>query len=252
MIRHLLLVAATALLPLTYAQESGEDSQAGGIAEWVVELSNMPRASREAYTVAFQTAKKCFSAGRMAECESHLNTCELYTTKNPSVWNLRASALVAQKRFDAAAAELDKVREQNPLDSIARLNYTLIYMGKAEYEKGIEECDSLIEDIRYKNMEQLSHSLMFRKFLCLIMLERVDEARELVADVSPVDDSPLYYYSQGVLSLVAGNRRAAMRDLNTADNIYKKTGYLSGYKQALEFSGLNARYAAPSVTGAGR
>ncbi len=212
------------------------------VSEWVKELSNLPPENRKAYAEAFKQAKGCYAEGRLIECETHLNTCELYTRSNPNVWNLRACALISQQRYDEAEPLLMEVRRYNPQDAMARLSLSLLYLGTQRYEKCIEETDLLIDDIKYKDMMQLTRSLMFRKLLCCIMLGHMDAARDVVADIGPIDDSPLYYYSQGVFALVEGNRQQALREFNTADTIYATIGYLSGYKQALNFSGLTEKY----------
>lgn len=239
----------TGSLP-TGSGTGGASDEGESIAPWVRELSNLPSEQREAYTQAFQAAKMCFSQGRLAECESHLNTCEFYTRLNPNVWNLRASVLISQQRFAEAETILQEVRRIKPSDPVARLSLSLLYLGAHDYEKCLQETDQLIEDIQYKNMGHLVHSLMFRKLLCLIMLERMDEARALVAECSPMDDSPLYYYSQGVFSLHRGDRKSALRDFNAADYIYSSIGSVSSYKQALNFSGLIEKLPASTSAGA--
>lgn len=224
------------------AQNQGESGGIQEVADWVKELSNLSPENRKIYAEAFRMAKTCYAQGRMVECESHLNTCELYNRSNPNVWNLRASALIAQKQFEQAEPLLVSVRRLNPQDSVARLSLSLLYLGTQRYEKCLDETELLIDDIMYKDMMQLTHSLMFRKVVCLVMLGRVDEARDVVADISAIDDSPLYYYSQAVFALIEGNRKQAMSDMNVADNIYKTIGYLSGYKQTFTFSGLVEKY----------
>lgn len=249
----LLLAAGVAVadlstdLPTDLPSGTGPQAQPGisgpdVVSDWVKELSNMAPESRRAYAEAFQQAKNCYAQGRLVECETHLNTCELYTRSNPNVWNLRASVLISQQRYTEAEPLLLEVRRFNPQDSVCRLSFSLLYLGSGRYEQSIEETDQLIDDIKYKDMMQLTHSLMFRKLLSLVMLNRMDDARAVVAEISPIDDSPLYYYSQGVFALVEGNRRQAMREFNTADAIYASMGYLSGYKQALNCSGLTEKY----------
>ena len=229
------------------AEKKTEEVQVDEIADWLKELSNLPAESRAMYAAAFQEAKKCYTQGRLIECESHLNTCETFTTNNPNVWNLRASALISQKRFAEAEPLLLKVRLKNPQDSVARLSLSLLYLGTQEFDKCMAETEELMDEIMYRDMMQLSRSLTFRKFLCLIMQERMDEAKALVSDIGPMDDSPLYYYSQAVFAYVKGDRQGALRELNAADAIYRSIGYLSGYKQALEYSGLIEKFAPGSA-----
>lgn len=230
-------------LPTTSGQQkSGAAEQEDEtIPEWVRELSNLPAESRAAYTAAFRAAKSSYAAGRMVECEAHLNTCEMYTRTNPNVWNLRASALIAQRRYEEAQPYLDMVINLDSQDSVARLSLSLLQLGMHRYEECIATTEELMDMIRYKDMEQLTYSLTFRKLLCLVMLERLDEARALVANYSPLLDAPLYYYSRAVFLYVEGERKAALRELSTADSIFHGTGYLSGYRQALNVSGLTDR-----------
>lgn len=208
------------------------------IPEWVREISNLPPDQRTLYTESFSKAKKAYAQGSMAECESHLNTCEMYTGKNPSVWNLRASVCISQRRFDEAKLLLEKVRRDNPQDAVASLSFSLLYLGSGEYQKCLDETSVLIGDLVYSDMDQLVHSLKFRRLLCYIRMGREDDAQAEVATIGPMEDSPLYYYSQAVFSLLAGDRRAALRYINTADSIYGSVGYIPAYKQALEFSGV--------------
>ncbi len=222
----------------TDSLQQEEEAVDESIPEWVRELSNLAPESRSAYTTAFQAAKRSYAAGRMVECEGHLNTCEMYTRSNPNVWNLRASALIAQSRYEEAQQQLDKVLSHDSQDSVARLSLSLLQLGMHRYEECIATTDELLDMIRYKEMAQLTYSLTFRKLLCLVMMERMDEARELVADCSPMLDAPLYYYSQAVFLYVEGDRKAALRELTTADSIFRGTGYLSGYRQALNISGI--------------
>lgn len=227
------------------APQASESEQEGAdVAEWVKEISNLPAAKRAEYSAAFAQAKEAYQGGRYVECEGFLNTCEFYTRKSPHVWNLRAGALIAQQRFEEARPLLADVLRVNPKDEVGNLSLSLLYLGAAEYEKCLEVTDSLLAEIRYKRMEQLTHSLMFRKVLCYMMLGREAEAREVVKDIGPIDDSPLYYYSQGVFFLAKGDTRAAKRDFNAGDVIYGSMGHLSGYKQALNFSGLVEKFAA--------
>lgn len=222
--------------------DAEEGSAEETIPDWLVELSNLPVRSRRIYTSAFASAKQAYAQGYMVDCLGHLNTCELYTRKNPNVWNLRASALISQRRFDEAQPVLEQVKRNSPSDHVLLLNYSLYYLGKGEYDKCITVTDELLESIRYKKMDAMEHSLLFRKVLCRVMQDKVTEAKELVKHVSPLDDSPLYYYCEAVFALAEGDIRAAMKNLNTADSIYARVGMLSNYKQAFSFSGVADKY----------
>ena len=188
-------------------------------------------------------AKRAFARGSLSMCEQCLDECEAIFSGNPNVWNLRASVLIALKCFADAEGWLKKVREVAPDDVVATLNFSLLYLGSSRYEDALAECDSLLISIKYKKgMDGLRHSLMFRKFLCLVMLDKVDEAKQLVADVTPMTHSPLYYYTQSVLAVIAHDRNTAIREMTAADSIYRTDPYLATYKQGITFSGILERF----------
>ena len=206
---------------------------------WVVDLSNLVKADRDAYVEAFAAAKVAYREGRLVECESWLNTCELIYDQNPNVWNLRASTLVSQMKFDEAERCLRKVLEVLPNSSVAHLNLSLLFLGRGDYEDCLAETNEVLSKISSKKeMRAMKQSLVFRKFLCLLMMKREKEALILVEDLTPLEDSPLYYYSQAALFLSRNDSRTAQKELSTANAIYETDPYLYSYKQNLKFSGL--------------
>lgn len=209
------------------------------IPNWVNEISNLPAGVRQQYMNQFAAAKWAYSQGSLDMCLQCLDVCEGIYAKNPHVWNLRASVHVIQRNFDAAEAWLKKVEAVVPDDLVAVLNYSLLYLAQGEYEKCVSKCDVLINEIEYKeNMVELTHCLMFRKLLALVKLERVDEARALVKDITPLTFTPLYYYSQSVFAVLEKDKARALKEMTAADKIYKTNQYLRTYKEALQLSNI--------------
>ncbi|MBQ9835480.1 MAG: hypothetical protein IJO34_04070 [Akkermansia sp.] len=226
--------------PLPVEEEKA--SRRHSVPQWVIELSNMSESDRAAYLQAFQAAKVAYANNRLAVCESHLNTCELYFTRNPNVWLLRSSVCIQRGQYDKAETYIRQAQQADIDSHVVLLNLSLLHMAQGEYEAALENTDELLQTLA-ANAEAFGtrRSLTYRKFLCLIMLERTEEAKELVADISPIDDSPLYYYCQAALFMLQGNPSAATRDLNTADAIFAHDGHLPGYKQNLSLCGLRER-----------
>lgn len=217
------------------------------IADWVSELSNLPAEERQRYMNYFAMAKWAYAQGSFDVCENSLNVCESIYDKNPNVWNLRASSLLSQQCFDAAEAWLKKVRAVYPDDSVCNLNYSLYYLGTAKYEQCVEEIDILLDELEYKaDMEALRHTLTFRKMLCLVLMDKVEEAKALVKDITPLTFTPLYYYSRCILAYMDKDNARALNEMKTADKIYKNDAYLSTYKQALIFSKLLDKFSGAS------
>jgi len=243
------MAAAGQLLPITVTAPQEEAAEAKEEQEdkpdvpiWVEELSNLTTAARSEYTASFAAAKDAYSAGRLAESESYLLTCQMINDKNPNVWNLRASVCIAQKRFAEALPLMQKVEEALPGNLINMLNYSLYYIGVGQYEQCLKMTDALIDELTAEQTLSLRKHLTYRKVLCYLMLGREEEAHKLTDSLTPLEDSPLYYYSQAAYNIAKQDREAAKRDLNSAETIFAQDGYLLSYQQSLSFSGLIERY----------
>jgi len=209
---------------------------------WLQELSNLPAEQRQLYISSFAKAKAAYAAAKFAECELHLNSCEMIYRGNPSVWSLRASLYIVQQRFDEAETLIKKVIKEQPGDSITAFNLSSLSLAKGDYERCIEQTSKLLEKIRFHEGVQLQHSLKFRLLLAHLMLGQEAEAEKLVADVTPLDDSPLYYYAQAAFAIYRGDSEAAAKEIATADRIYRSEKYLLSYKQSLSASQLQDKY----------
>lgn len=236
------LTLAQGLLPTTGYQEEQEENakpKYQATPEWVIELSNLSEEDRNAYLQAFQAAKRAYAANRLAVCESYLNTCELYFTQNPNVWILRSSVLISQGQYAKAKLYLDKAEKTDPDNGVIKLNKALLHMAEGDHQTALRETDELLRRMGLTaDTFGTRRSLTYRKFLCLLMLGRETEARELIADISPMDDSPLFYYCEAAFCMLRGDTATATRELNTADTIFAGDGHLPSYKQNLLLSGL--------------
>lgn len=221
------------------AATTDTDKEITEIPDWVSELSNLPSDVRQRYLTLFTAAKRAYSQGALGLCEKCLDDCELIYDKNPNVWNLRASVYISRECFDLAEPWLKKVRAVAPDDLVANLNFSLMYLGQGKYDEAIRETDLLLGEIEYKeDMEGIRHTLLFRKFVALIILNRSDEAKILVKDVTPLTFTPLYYYSQAVLAAYEKDMSRSVKELAAGDRIYRFDPYLPTYKQALAFTKL--------------
>ncbi len=204
---------------------------------WLLKFSNLTQEEKNTYIQTFREAKADYIRGEWVSCEMRLNSCELIFHGNPNIWNLRCSVLIEQGRAAEAAAELARARAELPRDGVTLLNIANLHILKKEYAVGIEHIAEILETIPYSE-EELRDSLLFRAFLCHLLLGQEDAARAMVKDKGPLDDTPLYYYSQASLHLLKGDRKSAMADINTAAHIFAKLGTTITYQRALNLSGL--------------
>ena len=240
----LILLSLLLLLPQTQAQAvpaSTKDKATERLPQWLMDFSNLPRNDREQYLRAFNNAKISYQQGQWVACIGYLADCEMIYRGNPNVWNLRACCLMEQKFFEEAAVELERVRKAIPNDPVTTMNLANLHLASGRYEQSITTLAELRRILPYDTPKELLYVLDFRELLCLVMLGREAEARELVKELSPISDTPLYYYSQVVFALAQGNKMEASRNLRVVNSIFAKGNSLVPYQRALDISGIANR-----------
>lgn len=203
------------------------------VPEWLAQLSNLPRDRRDEYIAHFAQAKAALAAGNWVDCDAELTSCEFIFNKNPNVHNLRVVCYIEQKRLDAATEELEKARALLPDDATTLVNAASLHMAKKAYRTCIREMTDVLETPSYNISQEVRDILTFRVFLCHLMLGEVSQAEEWVSELSPISDTPLFYYSRAAVCLYLRDAHGAQRDLQSAANIFSEGGLLVPYQRAL-------------------
>ena len=77
-----------------------------------------------------------------------------------------------------------------------------------------------------------------RALLCYLRLGQKEKARTIATSVSPMADTPLYYYSKAAIALSEGKRADAVHYLSVVERIFANNRACIPYQRALELSGL--------------
>lgn len=203
------------------------------VPEWLAQLSNLPRAQRDEYIAHFAQAKAALAQGNWVDCDAELTSCEFIFNKNPNIHNLRVVCYIEQKRLDAATEEMEKARALMPDDATTLVNAASLHMAKKDYRACISEMTDVLETPSYNISQEVRDILIFRVFLCHLMLGQVSQAEEWVSELSPISDTPLFYYSRAAVCLYLRDAHGAQRDLQSAANIFSESGLLIPYQRAL-------------------
>lgn len=232
-----LLGLFTLSLPLAAQQQ-----QTAPVARWLADFSNLPKETRAEYIDLFHRAKQAYVFGDWIICYTLLEECEMIYNKNPHVWNLRAVCLIEQDKLEEAEQELLKVKKELPHDETTYMNIANLHMAKGEYQQCIDVLHNIIDSMPDPVSQNLVDILTFRIYLCHIMLGQRKEAKKLVSHLSPLSDTPLYYYSQAALYISRGNRTQARQDIQAADTIFAKGNATLPYLRAIQASGLEEKF----------
>lgn len=229
-------------MPGTLCGQQGDAPRAAVPPKWLADFSNLPGKTRGQYIELFNQAKQAYAIGNWAVCYGLLSQCEFIYDKNPHVWNLRVVCLIAQKKYTEAERELSKAREVLPDDETTLMNIANLHMGKGEFRQCIEVITAIIQSRQDYLSPALSDILTFRIYLCHLMLGERTEAEKLVSHLTPLSDTPLYYYSQAALHISRGNRMQAREDIHAADTIFATGSATLPYIRAIQASGLEEKY----------
>lgn len=216
--------------------------QEAPVAKWLADFSNLPKETRAEYINLFQRAKQAYVFGDWIICYALLEECEMLYNKNPHVWNLRAVCLIAQNKLTEAEQELLKAKKELPHDETTYMNIANLHMAKGEYQQCIEVLRSIIDSIPDPAPQNLIDILTFRIYLCHCMLGQKKEAKKLVSHLTPLSDTPLYYYSQAVFHITRGNKTQARQDIQAADTIFAKGNSTLPYLRAIQASGIEEKF----------
>lgn len=203
------------------------------IPEWLAELSNLPREKRDEYIAYFTQAKQALAAGDWIGCDAAMNSCEFIFNKNPNIHNLRVVCYIEQKRLDDATEAMEKAKKEMPDDPATIVNIATLHMAKKDFRSCITEMTAVLEDRQYNISTEVRDILTFRIFLCRLMLGELSEAQDLVAELTPISDTPLFYFSRAAVCLYLKDAEGARTDLQSAANIFSQSGLLIPYQRAL-------------------
>lgn len=222
--------------------DAPKEMNAEKLPAWLVSFSNLPKADRQKYLQGFARAKEAFQKGDWNGCILEITNCEIIFNENPNSWNLRLSCMIELKQLEHADEYLAKVKAELPKDPVTLLNIANLHMVRQEFRECIAELTSIIRNMPYDTDDELINIMHFRIMLCHLMLGEEDLAEDIIKDLSPLDDTPLYYYGKAAINIYYGKRQDAMMDVNSANNIFAKTQKTIPYQRGITACGLIDKY----------
>lgn len=221
------------MLPTAPAATARANAAPASIPEWLAALSNLPADKRAEYISSFTLAKQYIAQGNWVACDAELTTCEFIFPHNPNVWNLRVMCYIEQKRLEEASEEMKKAQAALPEDPTTLINQASLHMAKGEYHECIRETGDILSSLSIPLTQDIRDILTFRIFLCHLLQGEVTEALDSVANVSPLSDTPLYYYSRAAVCSLDRDEEGAVNNLSAATRIfYNAPSMLTPYQRA--------------------
>ncbi len=218
------------------------DEELARLPAWQAAFVRLEPQQRVEFAATFTRAKAAYNAEQWTGCLALLDKCEAIFADSPNVSNLRACALLSINELEQAEPCINRSLQLNPNDSVALMCLAELHMLKQDFRRSIDALQRLRNLHQAEGDRALYDAFTFHQLLCHLMLRQEMEARALVAGLSPICDSPLYYYSEAAFCVYRGDGTAALTPLRSASNIFGNGGTTSSYRKWMSKCGLADKY----------
>lgn len=218
LVPHSLLLAAV-MISMTFCLEAQTQSPAPE-----KNVSSPADANARKAAELLQEAYRLQNGKRYLDALTKIAEAEALAPSNPEVYNLRGSIyLSAQMRdIEKARIEFKKCHELQPEALPPRFNLAELEFVAGSFSEAERAFRGLLQ--KFDQLPQaMRHMVQFKILVCLVKQKKLAEAEsELKANFDFLDETPAYYFSQGVLALAKGEERKGNEWLAKAQIIYKK------------------------------
>ncbi len=136
--------------------------------------------------------------------------------------NLKGAAFSKIRDFDKATASFKRCLELNPGSMEARFNLAEMDFVQKRYASAFEAFTAILRD-NPKMPAQTRSLLHYKNYLCLLVLDKADEADAVFKTFRFDSDTPEYYFANAAKSFHAGEKDEARGWLGSAGRIYHQS-----------------------------
>lgn len=164
------------------------------------------------------------NAGKFTDALEKLDEVEALAPDTPHLPNLRGTIYLAPqlRDLDKAAELFTRAIELNPKDFIPKFHLAEVSYVRHDWQAAQAAFQKLLDDFP-KTPLPIRHMVLFKRLVCEVKLERLDEAEKTLKDsFTFMDDTAAYYYAQAALAFGRKDEAKAKEWLGRAEGIYKK------------------------------
>ena len=162
-------------------------------------------------------ASTLVSGIRLQEALQRLDEAEQIVPDLFMVHNLKGAVFTKMRLFDKARESFQRAAKLNPASFHPKFNLAEIDFVQGQWEKAMREFDTLIKGNADAGTKKL---MQFKTVICLLKLNKVEDARKLAKSFSYIDDDPVYHMSHAAIEFHLGNKEEAQTWLDSTSRIY--------------------------------
>lgn len=244
----LALLSLTVLSPAQEAtapvEPKAEEQPANKKPQFIIDLESLPPAENKAYGQHFFRADNLFKQKRIFECLAEIEKVHDIYAKNPASLNLQGACYVEFRSFDKARRAFAKAEKLSPGNFNVSFNLAEIEFVSQNFDEALKQFEALLAKAQESKAGQgMMPILKFKTLLCRLKTDNEAGARELIADLTFLDDTPLFYYGNAALAYHADKGAKAEEWLARVARIFRNPSLLAPWQDTLiEFGYIKSFY----------
>lgn len=171
-------------------------------------------------------ASRAFEEKKYDETLQLLQEADKITPNDPFVLNFMGAVYCKKKDYATALPWFEKSLAANPDYFPARFNIGEVSFLEKKYAEALGYFSQMLEK------DPKNSLLLFKCFLCQILLDQTDDAAKTLKRIKYPGDSPAWYYAQAAWEIKHGRRNKADDLIAAAKYVYNKQGDL--YNETLQ------------------
>ena len=165
--------------------------------------------------MVLRQSTKLYEAGEYQAALDRLATFQGPAANDLSFLNLRGAILTKMGRYQEALDLFNAILNTDRNYFPAAFN-----LGEVQFLSGDVE-GSLETFQRMRRRDPRNELVRFKIIICLLKLDRDEEAKKIANGLIPAGSTPAWYYAQAVLARKAGDQKLAQKHLTAARSIYQ-------------------------------
>lgn len=232
---------------LLSAQEKSEEDKTAKpgkkkALQYQIDLDNLTAEQRQDYYTKLFKAQTLFNQKRIFETIAEINEVHQIYSKAPSSLNIQGACYVEFRNFEKAKASFKLALESHPDNPNVLFNLAEIDFVTQQWQESHDILNRLITEFPKQN-ESMIELIKFKIFLCKIKLDKQEEAKEIAAATSFLDDSPMHYYSNAAVEYADDNPSKAEEWLARASRVFSNNATIAPWQDTLiEFGYIKSFY----------
>jgi tetratricopeptide (TPR) repeat protein len=203
---------------------------------------NLPEERRTEFAKHLGEANRLFQQKRIFECIDVLSKASAIFPDSPELHNMRGSCYVELRNFDKALQEYEKAAALSKDNPSIQFNIGEVYFVTKQWQKSYDVFAGVLKQLP-EAAASMARLVEFKQLLCLIRLDRAQEAAVLAEKYDYMDDSPFHYFANAALAYEKKDELKAEEWMAMASRIFNNPAILSSWQDTMiEFGYIKSFY----------